>query len=167
MDNALVAAIFRLVWPLARLLLRYGIPMSLTVNVVKQVYVEVAWQEFGLPGRKQTTSRVAILTGLSRKEVARLRRLQRWDDHEVIQQYNRAARVISAWVRDTEFHDACGQPALSLLKAIIDLSASWFDGTAEICPYARSLTSYCALALSHNWATGACASWPDPTLIAS
>src|SRR5262245_64623233 len=42
-------------------------------DVVRQVYVDVALQEFGLPGRKQTTSRVAILTGLSRKEVARLR----------------------------------------------------------------------------------------------
>jgi hypothetical protein len=109
--NALVAAIFRILRPLVRLLLRHGIPYGVMADVVKQVYIDVAFQEFGLPGRKQTTSRVAILTGLSRKEVARLRQLHRWDDHAAIQQYNRAARVISAWVREPAFHDAGGQPA--------------------------------------------------------
>jgi Family of unknown function (DUF6502) len=109
--NALVAAIFRILRPLVRLLLRHGIPFGVMADVVKQVYVDVAFEEFGLSGRKQTASRVAIITGLSRKEVARLRSMNRWDDHEAIQQYNRAARVMSAWVRDPEFHDASGQPA--------------------------------------------------------
>lgn len=109
--SALVAAIFRVLRPLVRLSLRHGIPLGVMADVVKQVYVDVAFKEFGLPGRKQTTSRVSIITGLSRKEVARLRRLNRWDDHEATQQYNRAARVISAWVREPEFHDASGQPA--------------------------------------------------------
>jgi hypothetical protein len=109
--HALVAAIFRILRPLVRLLLRHGIPFGVMADVVKQVYVDVAFEDFGLPGRKQTTSRVSILTGLSRKEVARLRRLNVWDDDEAVQQYHRAARVMSAWVREPEFHDASGQPA--------------------------------------------------------
>jgi hypothetical protein len=111
LHNALVAAIFCLLRPLVRLLLRHGIPFGVMADVVKQVYVDVALKEFLLPGRIQTTSRVSILSGLSRKEVARLRQLHLWDDHEAIQQYHRAARVISAWVRDPDFHDARGQPA--------------------------------------------------------
>jgi Family of unknown function (DUF6502) len=114
--HALVAAIFRILRPLVRLLLRHGIPVGVLADVVKQVYVDVAWQEFGLPGRKQTTSRVAILTGLSRKEVARLRQLHRWDDQAAVQQHHRAARVISAWVREPAFHDASGQPAPLLVE---------------------------------------------------
>jgi hypothetical protein len=109
--NALVAALFRIVRPLVRLLLRHGIPFGVMADVLRQVYVDVAFEEFGLPGRKQTTSRIAILTGLSRKEVARLQRLHGWDDQGAVQQYNRAARVMSAWVREPEFHDASGQPA--------------------------------------------------------
>jgi hypothetical protein len=109
--NALVGAIFRLLRPLVRLLLRHGIPFGVMADVVRQVYVDVAFQEFCLPGRKQTTSRVAILTGLSRKEVARLRRLRRRDDQATLRQYHRAARVISAWVREPAFHDASGHPA--------------------------------------------------------
>jgi hypothetical protein len=109
--NALVGAIYRILRPLVRLLLRHGIPFGVMADVVKQIYVDVAFEEFGLPRRKQTTSRVAILTGLTRKDVAQLRRLPRGDDHEAVQQYHRAARVISAWVREPEFHDASGQPA--------------------------------------------------------
>jgi hypothetical protein len=37
--------------------------------------------------------------------------MNRRDDEEAVQQYNRATRVISAWVREPEFHDASGQPA--------------------------------------------------------
>jgi len=91
--------------------LRQGIPYGIMADVVKQVYVDVAFEGFGLPGRKQSVSRVSILTGLSRKEVTRLRQLERWDDDAAMQQYNRAARVISAWVREPEFHDASGHPA--------------------------------------------------------
>ena len=109
--QALVGAMFRLLRPLVRLLLRHGIPCGVLADVVRQVYVEVAWQDFALPGRQQTTSRVAILTGLSRKEVARLRQLPRGEEPAVVRQYHRAARVLSAWVRDPAFHDAQGQPA--------------------------------------------------------
>lgn len=108
--NALVASLFRLLRPLVRLLLRYGVPFGVLADVAKQVYVDVAFKEFALSGRKQTVSRVAILTGLSRKEVARLARLELVGDDETLQQYNRAARVISAWVREAAFHDASGQP---------------------------------------------------------
>ena len=114
--NALVAALFRLARPLVRLLLRHGIPFGVMADVMKQVYVEVALTELRLPGRKQTTSRVAILTGLSRKEVARLRQMSVWDDDEVIQQYHRAARVMTAWVREPAFHDANGHPAPLLVE---------------------------------------------------
>ena len=63
--NALVAAISRLLRPLVRLLLRQGIPYGVMADVVKQVYVDVAFREFGLPGRKQSVSRVSIITGIS------------------------------------------------------------------------------------------------------
>ena len=72
-------------------------------DVVKQVYIDVAFEDFGLSGRKQTASRVSILTGLSCKEVVRLRQLDTGNDYEAMQQYNRAAHVISAWVREPEF----------------------------------------------------------------
>lgn len=107
----LSAAVLRLLRPLVRILLRNGVSYNTFADFVKWVYIDVARQEFGIEGRKQTTSRVSVITGLSRKEVTRVRRLPRPDDRETAEKYNRAARVIAAWRRDKKFLDAEGNPA--------------------------------------------------------
>jgi len=107
----LSAAVLRLLRPLVRILLRNGVSYNTFADFVKWVYVDVASREFGIEGRKQTTSRVSVISGLSRKEVMRVRRLNRPDDHETAEKYNRAARVIAAWRRDKKFLDAEGNPA--------------------------------------------------------
>jgi len=110
-QNAIYAAILRILRPLVRLLLRHGVPFGTFADLAKRVYVEVALEEFGIPGRKQTHSRVSVLTGLSRKEVLRVTRLERPDDAETADRYNRASRVIGGWVRDERFHEGSGNPA--------------------------------------------------------
>ena len=109
--NAIYAAILRVLRPLIRLLLRHGVPFGTFADLAKRVYVEVAIDEFGIPGRKQTHSRVSVLPGLSRKEVLRVTRLERPDDAETADRYHRAARVISGWLRDGRYGDGTGNPA--------------------------------------------------------
>jgi hypothetical protein len=108
----LFAAILKLLRPLVRILLRNGVSYNTFADFAKWVYVDVASKEFGIKGRKQTTSRVSVITGLSRKEVMRVRKLSRPDDRKSAEKYNRAARVIAAWRRDKNFLDAKGRPAL-------------------------------------------------------
>jgi hypothetical protein len=81
-------------------------------DLTKWIYVDVASKEFGIKGRKQSISRVSVLTGLSRKEVMRVRKLPKPDDRESTERYNRAARVIAAWRREKNFQDADDKPAL-------------------------------------------------------
>lgn len=108
--KAVSAAVAALLRPLVRLLLRNGIPYRTFSDLAKRVYVDVAMEEFGIPGRKQSKSRVSIITGLSRKEVLRVRRLPSPDDLGAVELYNRAARVIAGWVRDPRFHPESGHP---------------------------------------------------------
>lgn len=108
--RALSAAVTALLRPLVRLLLRNGIPYRTFSDIAKRVYVDIAMEEFGIPGRKQSKSRVSIITGLSRKEVLRVRRLPSPDDLGAVERYNRAARVIGGWVRDPRFHRESGRP---------------------------------------------------------
>lgn len=106
------SAVARLLRPLVRMLLRYGIPYGAFADIAKRIYVDVAMEEaFQLPGRKPTISRASVITGLSRKEVLRVTRLPDLDDQGVVDRYNRAVRVISGWVRDPVFHDEHGEPA--------------------------------------------------------
>jgi uncharacterized protein DUF6502 len=101
----------RVLAPLVRVLLRNGMSFNAFADLAKRVYVEVGMREFGIPGKKQTVSRVSILSGLSRKEVQRLlgERAQT-SGTEAQERYNRAARVIAGWVRDGDFTDAAGDP---------------------------------------------------------
>lgn len=66
--------------------------------------------DFTLAGGKSTISRAATLTGLSRKEVARLHKQPEDIDPDAVMGQNRAATVIAGWVRDTDFQDGRGEP---------------------------------------------------------
>jgi len=112
-DQALQAAIARLLRPLVRLLLRYSVPFGTFEEIAKRAYVEAAMEDFALPDRKPTASRASVLTGLTRKEVQRLLdegRSRAGSADATDPRYNRAARVMTAWMRDPEFHDENGRP---------------------------------------------------------
>ncbi len=102
-QNALFAAVIKLLRPLIRIFLRNGLPFGAFADLARWVYVDVAHRDFGIAGRKPSDSRVAIITGLSRKEVHRLRQLAPPTDASAVKKYNRAARVIAGWRRDPEF----------------------------------------------------------------
>lgn len=106
-----VLTAFRLTFrPVARILLRAGITWKELTEVVKATYVEVASDDFGLQGRPTNVSRVSILTGLTRREVRRLRDLLDEADPQVFQRMNNATRLLSGWYQDPDFSDGQGQP---------------------------------------------------------
>jgi hypothetical protein len=83
-----------------RILLQHRVPFDAFADLAKWMYTDLASKEFSLPGRKQTISRVSVLTGLTRKEVVRVQELPPPTDEESAHTYNRAAKVVTGWVRD-------------------------------------------------------------------
>lgn len=69
---SVILALRRILRPLVRLLLAHGVTYPFLANLLKSVYVEVAKEEFPLPEKKQTDSRISLLTGVHRKDVKRL-----------------------------------------------------------------------------------------------
>ena len=108
--RALRGALEQLLRPLCRLLLRHSVSFTAFADMAKRVYVDVALKDFSLPGKKQTTSRVAVLSGLTRKEVHRILADPVLDGAEGFERYNRATRVLTGWTRDAEFLDGRGRP---------------------------------------------------------
>lgn len=122
-ESAVTAAVLRLLRPLCRLLLRNHVAFAAFEELAKRVYVQVAMEDFGIPGKKPTLSRASVLTGLTRKDVQRLTTGEPGlEKRGADEGYNRAARVLTGWLRDTEFHDQNGQPAL---LAVSDGQASF------------------------------------------
>jgi hypothetical protein len=109
-------ALNRILRPVVRMLLRNGVTYQAFAETVKMVYVQVAAEEFRIPGRKQSDSRISVITGLSRKEVKRVAALQPSSEAESYVRYNRASRVIFGWTQDPAYLDAAGAPALLALE---------------------------------------------------
>jgi hypothetical protein len=110
--QVLLATIACMMRPLIRILLRNGISFQTFADITKNQFVEIARSEFGIAGRKKSTSRIAVITGLTRKEVTRISRLSFPGNQKTAERYNRASRVVSGWRRDGDFLDAKGQPAV-------------------------------------------------------
>jgi hypothetical protein len=110
--QVLYAAILKLLRPLVRLALKRGISYKTFVSLAKWVFYDVAKKELIIEGRKQTQSRISVVTGFSRKEVKRLSEMAPPTARDQGEHYNRAARVIAGWRRDNDYLDAKGRPVI-------------------------------------------------------
>jgi hypothetical protein len=101
--------------PIARVLLRCGVSWKELAELIKLVYVDVATEDYGKHGRPANASRVAILTGLSRRDVKRARDALEQSDNLAKLTFKRidhATRVLSAWHQDRDFLTRSGKPRL-------------------------------------------------------
>lgn len=110
-DANMYLIIRRILRPLARLMLKRGIGYGLFVEVAKTAFVEAADRDLGVPSKKQTTSRISTMTGLSRKEVRRLQLESATDRGAALHKMNRAARVLNGWLTDHHYKNSNDQPA--------------------------------------------------------
>lgn len=96
--------------PLVHLLLEVGIGHREFAEVAKRAYVDVATEKYGIRGRKTNISRVAVMTGLTRKEVKRIRESddESWQSEKV--KPVPASVVLQHWVMDKDFVDEQGEP---------------------------------------------------------
>ena len=101
-------ALSLMIKPLVRLLIAQGVTHAEFSETAKEVYVEVALRHFEAEGRVNK-SRIAILTGLTRKEVKNvIDRAQSEDAQE--KTYSRPERVLTGWYSDPKFQGPYGIP---------------------------------------------------------
>lgn len=96
--------------PIASLLLKCGMTWREFAELSKGVFVAVASDEYGLNGRPTNVSRVSILTGVSRKEVVRVRTLLEQPARPLPNKTTDATRLLSGWHQDPDFLTPTGEP---------------------------------------------------------
>jgi Family of unknown function (DUF6502) len=108
----LMATVYACMRPLARVLLRSGITYKSFAEIAKRAFVHEALLERDLKGRVTNASRVAVRTGLSRKEVRRISEGSRSDRNsaEKVDHAGPPARVLHAWHFDPRFVGDDGAP---------------------------------------------------------
>jgi hypothetical protein len=94
--------------PLVRLLISQGVTHAEFADTAKEIYVEIALKHFEAEG-KVNKSRVAILTGLTRKEVKNVidRTLESGQRDRT---YSRPERVLTGWYSDPNYTGPYGIP---------------------------------------------------------
>ncbi|MDJ0911639.1 MAG: DUF6502 family protein [Woeseiaceae bacterium] len=111
-QKQILDAFFVVLKPIARILLRYGIGFREFSEVAKSAFVDVATKDYGIRGRPTNISRVAVMTGLTRKEVRRLRDQLETTDQAYSVRSTPLARVLAKWHSESEFLDETGEPAV-------------------------------------------------------
>ena len=108
--KGLIVAYRKLMGPLVRILIRNGVSYGEFSELLKSTFVEVAERDFGLPDKRASQSRIAILTGLTRKEVARQKAILESGGLVIDSNLNRVTRVLEGWHTDSEFTGPYGLP---------------------------------------------------------
>src|SRR5262245_27620272 len=106
----------RMIWaaantlrPLVKRLLATGVPFGQLEARLRELFVEVAEKDFALSGRRQTVSRVALLTGINRQEVRRIRSAEKTAAPASFSM-NLSTSLISRWLTDARTIDRRGHP---------------------------------------------------------
>lgn len=107
---ALTRAIYRILRPLVRQLMRYGVSYRLFADIARHVYVDVAEEDFALPGRKPSNARTSVLTGINRKDIAKQKERPHPLSGTPAEAPSPAARLIAGWTNDHDFRTAEGRP---------------------------------------------------------
>ena len=115
-QKQLLDAFFVVLRPIAKILLRYGIGFREFAEVAKTAFVDVATSDFGIRGRPTNISRVAVMTGLTRKEIKRLRDGLETGYESLSVKSTPLAAVIHRWHSDSEYLDDSGRPAFLPFK---------------------------------------------------
>ena len=109
--HQLATALRRLLKPLVRLAIHYGLTFPALAETLKGIYVEVADEQFKLDGKRQTDSRVSMLTGVHRKDVKRLREIGADKDQMTLpKSVSLGAQIVGVWSSQADYLDAAGEP---------------------------------------------------------
>ncbi len=96
--------------PIAKILLRFGIGFREFSEVAKIAFVDVASSEYGLRGRPTNISRVAVMTGLTRKEVRRIRERIVSGSEATKVKSTPLSEILHRWHSESEYLDSAGRP---------------------------------------------------------
>jgi hypothetical protein len=111
-QQKILAALLLVLRQLAKALLSAGISYREFAEISKTAFVDVATENYGLRGRPTNISRVAVMTGLTRKEVRRIRDRSAAGDETVIEKQTPMSHILHRWFTDEDFLDQSGQPAV-------------------------------------------------------
>lgn len=110
-ERILAKALTTMLKPLVRLLIQQNITYVGLQDLLKRTFVEVADESFRLPGKKQTDSRISLLTAVHRADVKRIRASLSEGLSEKEIKASVSAQMMSVWLGHQAYLNEQGQPS--------------------------------------------------------
>lgn len=140
LQEAQLAALETILRPIVKLLMLSGTSYSEFASVAKAVFVRVATDDYKKRGRPANFSQVSAMTGISRKEVARIRKETsetRWTPDMEASPVN---TILHEWHFDPDFSDGAGTPKALSLEGPLSFSTLVAKYAGDIPPGAMRST---------------------------
>ncbi len=104
----------RILYPLVRTLVRFGVSAGELKSIVDSVYAHAGSEYLTRQGERVTYSRLAVITGINRSVLPVILAAPREGDFRPRSstQLHRAARVLTGWHDDRDFQTRTGNPAV-------------------------------------------------------
>jgi len=107
---ALISALRRVLRPLVNLMLAKGITYTYLIDIIKQVFVEVADKEYRMSDKPSTDSYLSLLTGVHRKDIKRLRPGISLNTETIPETVSLGARLVSLWTSEACYLNENNRP---------------------------------------------------------
>ena len=124
---AVISALRKILRPLVKFMVANQVTYPFLINMLKSVYVDVAEQDFPVPGKKQTDSRINLLTGVHRKDVKRLRSEEDIPETRPMN-ISVGSQIVARWVGDKQLQNPDGTPKILPLQDQDEFSNDSFEG---------------------------------------
>jgi len=136
MKSAILVAAAKMLRPLVRVLLKYQVSYGEFASLLRRVYVEVAHQDFAIPNRKSTYSKVAVMTGIDRKMVQEILNNKK-DTMEVVDKpINKGLSVVKTWTTVARYLDTNKRPRDLPLRGSKSFESLVDEACADLTPRA-------------------------------
>ena len=148
-----VIAVRTLLRPIIKIMVALGFSARDFMEITKTVYTEVATKEYGRRGRDANVSRVALLTGLTRREVSRLRKVSTQDPILLEDPVAPLGHVLASWHQLPEYLDLDGNPKELALQPTFHGLVDEFRGDVPAITVIKELEEHGAIQIQDGKVT--------------
>lgn len=120
-------ALKRVFRPFVKLMLANNLSYTFAIDLLKTLFVEVADQDFTIDYKRQTDSRISLMSGVHRKDVKRLRELKPNAADVMPGNVSLGSQLVALWNANPAYIDAEGLPK-PLPRFASDMAGATFEG---------------------------------------
>lgn len=106
----LVSALKQVLRPLIKLMLAKGLTFTYLIELLKEIFVEIADKDYKINNKPSTDSHLSLLTGIHRKDIKRLRNYSQTVEEAIPPNVSLGSRLVSIWTSEARFLDENSQP---------------------------------------------------------